>query len=245
MVSRCEVKWPRSCPSRWTVEDTGSLTRVWRSSIAPSCTERSGRKMSKHQAFRKRLTQPTGLAVCASAPRPPQRDARAVPRRGRRGDSTPRCGCLGALTLHEGAERLAKEPGSGGKKCLLQLLRRPLGPRGEIWAKGPPWKPLLGPCFLQAFVTKVVLFQTPAPHLGSSSIFVKRRSNSFRARWPGWARTGQSCRRGGDAAGRAEPAPASAPPAGPPCAAGEDSCPLQHPVLLTTSLPDACVPCGC
>lgn len=141
------VKWtrPRSCPRRWTMEDMGSPTQVWRCSIASSCTEHSGRKNVETPGLPEIAEKAHGAGGLRLGPRPAAEPCECGPELGLAGG--PRCGCLGALTLHKGAEKLENEPGSGGKKCLLQLLSRPLGPREKIWAKGPPWKPLFGTMF--------------------------------------------------------------------------------------------------
>lgn len=103
------------------------------------------------------------------SPSPQQSNASAV--LSRHWHTLPGC----PQTLHQGLEKPEGEPGCGGKKCLLQLLRRPRGPVRKSGRRGLPGNHCLGPCFLQAFVTKDVLFQTPTPHLRSSSIFMKRR----------------------------------------------------------------------
>lgn len=64
------------------------------------------------------------------------------------------------------------------------------GPR-EKWGEAAALETLLGPCFPRAFVTKDILFQTPAPHLRSSSLSVKRQSHSFHPCRPGWRCVGQ------------------------------------------------------
>lgn len=125
--------------------------------------------------------------------------------------------------------------------------------------RGLPGNHCLGPCFLQAFVTKDVLFQIPTPHLRSSSIFVKRWNNSFHACWPGWVCMGQVMLAWqGVTAGKNEalPQPQLQPtaPSLPACASaagqllpGKNSlAPCVHTAFLTaTSVPGARVPIRC
>lgn len=175
MVSPCEKKWHPLCPRRWDGEDRGShsmealhqlqpVEGMWERQAPGNCWESPWAEWERR-----------GGGSFSLSPSPQQSNASSVLGRHWQVDAIPRHWLPGCPHTLQGFEKPEDEPGWGGKKCLLQLLRRPRGPVRKSGRRGLPGNHCLEPCFLQGFVTKDVLFQAPTPHLRSSSIFVKRR----------------------------------------------------------------------
>lgn len=127
------------------------------------------------------------MVVSASSPSPRQSDT-SVALSWRWPQTTPVCWLPGALAhfMGDSRSRRISQP-RRGRRAPHSCSAGNGGPAGKPGPSGLPRKRCLGLRFLRAFVALLprTLFQLPTPHLGSSSMFVRRQSNSFHPRCPG------------------------------------------------------------